>query len=259
MVVRRMLLINIVLLLAIVTLSYNLYSDWREFEESRPLARIVARAAGQAGESELPFEYRGLGVDRLQGDFYTITANDLFHPDRRPPEAEAEGGSAREEAPRFPKDPEMQGVIESEGEVKALLTIFGERNTTNGESRIVGINDQVQGWTVTDITDTTTTLTWNDQTQVIDIFGSSSSRSASSSKTSAGSKAAVNIVKIGNRQSAVESTSVEKSSPGGESPNSGNRTAASSRRMERTPLVGTGGLPGRPTTMQGSRPDSSPD
>ncbi len=254
MIVRRILLINIILLFVIAVVSYNFYSEWQEYQDSRPLERIVARVAEQPGGRVLPDDYSGLADDGLQRDFYTIGANDLFHPDRRPPEVDSEAGTGRAEAPQFPKDPEMQGVIESQGERKALITVFDNRNSTTGESRIVGVNDSVQGWTVAEITDTTTRLTWNELSETIDIFGSGSS-GQSSSRPSPGSKSAINIVKIGSRQSVVETTSVDTPAAG----EGGMRDLRSSPQTRGGSTVGTGRVPSRPSTLPGRRPESSPD
>jgi len=255
MIVRRILLINVFLLLVLGVLSYNLYSGWQEYRQSRPLERIVARVAGQTGGSLDLEENRGLGNERLQNDFYAIAANDLFHPDRRPPDEEVEGAGGSSAAPKFPKDPEMQGVIESEGERKALLTVFEDRSSGSGESRIVGVNDTVQGWTVAEITDTITTLTWNEESEVIDIF-SSGSGDGSSSRPPQGSKTAVNIIRIGNRQSAVEATRLE--TPASGDGNLGaSKSATSSRRG--ASVVGTGRFPSRPSVRPGGQTQENPN
>lgn len=249
MIVKRILLINIFLLAAMSILSYNLYTDWQEYRQSRPLERIVARVAGQSNDNNIAFDnYPDQEARRLQNDFYTIAANDLFHPDRRPPDEEESGDGGRSAAPQFPKDPEMQGVIESEGEKKALLTVYEDRSNASGESRIVGINDTVQGWTVAEITDTTTTLRWEEETEVIDIF-SSGSGEGSPARPPQGSKTAVNIIKIGNRQSAVEATRLETTTPG-EGSLGDLKTPTSTRRGS---VVGTGRFPSRSTARSGGR------
>jgi len=253
MIVRRILFINVILLFATMVLSYKLYSDWQDYESSRPLERIVARASGQTGPGSLP-EYKAPGNQRLQSDFYSIAGNDLFHPDRRPPEAEGEEGPSKADAPKFPKEPEMQGVIESQGEKKALLTIFGERNDSVGESRIVSLNDTVQGWTVSEITDTTTTLTWNEQSEVIDIFNSSAP-SQGARKPAPGNKNALNIIKIGSRQAAVDITSPDASTPGEVSLG----TASSPASSRSGASVGAGRFSARPAALPNGRPESKPE
>ena len=239
------------LLIAIFILSYQLYSGWQDYENSRPLERIVARSSGQGGLAE----YREPRNTRPQNDFFSIAENDLFHPDRHPQSLDDGEGSGGEEAPKFPKDPEMQGVIESEGEKKALITVFDQRNSTTGESRIVGINDTVQGWTVSEITDTTTTLTWNDLSEVIDIFGSSSDGTPPK-RPAQGKKSAINIVTIGNRQSVVETTTVEAPGTG----DSGLGSLSSSSSSPRgSASLSAGRFSARPTATPGSRPPSNPE
>lgn len=253
MIVRRILLINVILLGVIAVLAYELYSGWRDYENSRPLERIVARVSGQAEGNGLP-AYRELGTSRLQGDFYSVSENDLFHPDRRAPETGDAEGEGRGDAPKFPKDPEMQGVIERQGVKKALLTVFNNRNSTSGESRIVGINDTIQGWTVAEITDTTTRLTWNDLSEVIDIFGSDSDGQAAR-KPSPGNKSSINIVKIGSRQAVVETTTLEAPGAG----DSGLGALNSPPAARGSSSVGTGRFSSRPSALPASRPGSSPD
>lgn len=253
MIVRRILLINVILLGVLAVLAYELYSGWQDYDNSRPLERIVASVSGQAEGNRLP-DYRELGNSRLQGNFYSVSENDLFHPDRRAPETGNPEGEGRVDAPKFPKNPEMQGVIESQGEKKALLTVFNNNNSASGESRIVGINDTIQGWTVAEITDTTTKLVWNDLSEVIDIFGSDSDGQASR-KPSPGNKSSINIVKIGSRQAVVDKTTLEAPGAG----DSGLGALNSPTAARGSSLVGSGRISSRPSALPGSRPGSSPD
>jgi len=250
MIVRRILFLNIVLLIAVFILSYQLYSGWQDYEDSRPLERIVARSSGQGTLGDYPAPRN----NRLQNNFFSIAENDLFHPDRHPQSLDEGEGDTRADAPKFPKEPEMQGVIESEGERKALITVFDKRNSTNGESRIVGVNDTVQGWTVSEVTDTTTTLTWNDLTEVIDIFGSSS-EGGPSKPLNQGKKSAINIVTIGSRQSVVETTTMEAPGTG----ESGMGSLSSSSSQRRSSVVGSGRFSTRPTATPRSRPSANPE
>jgi hypothetical protein len=253
MIVRRILFINVILLGVIAVLAYGLYTDWQDYENSRPLERIVARLSGETEGTGLP-EYHELGNSRLQKNFYSVAENDLFHPDRRPRETGDEKGTGKADAPKFPKDPEMQGVIESRGEKKALITVFDNKNSASGESRIVGINETIQGWTVSEITNTTTKLTWNDLSEIIDIFGSDSD-GKTARKTSQGKKASINIVKIGSRQAVVDTTTLEAPSAG----ESGLGSLKSSSPTRVSSSVGSGRFSSRPSASPGSRPGSSPD
>ena len=253
MIVRRILLINVILLGFIVILAYQFYSGWQDYENSRPLERIVASVSGEADGVNLP-NYHEIENTRLQSDFYNIAENDLFHPDRRPPETDSEEGTGRADAPKFPKNPEMQGVIESKGEKKAMITVFDTKNSTSGESRIVGINDMIQGWTVSEITDTATKLTWNNSSEVIDIFGSNT-EGQPARKTSQGSKSSINIVTIGSRQSVVDITSAE-APPSGDSGLGASKSSPASRGSS---SVGTGRFSSRPSALPGSRPAASPE
>ncbi len=253
MIVRRILLINVILLGFIVVLAYEFYSGWQDYENSRPLERIVASVSSQAEGVDLP-AYHEIENSRLQSDFYNIAENDLFHPDRRPPETDSGEGTGRADAPKFPKDPEMQGVIESNGEKKALITVFDSKNSASGESRIVGINDTIQGWTVAEITDTATKLTWNDLSEVIDVFGTGS-ESKTARKPSPGSKSSINIVTIGNRQSVVDVTTVEPPASG----DMGLGAAKSSSSPRGSSSIGTGRFSSRPTALPGSRPVANPE
>jgi hypothetical protein len=143
-------------------------------------------------------------VDNLQHDFFVLTDRHLFRPERRP-EAIGEASEEAQQAPEFPKQPRMSGVTERDGERLALVTTY-ESKKDPGRTREVGLGEMIQGYAVTEITDTTLTLTWNDQHVVIDMLDSEPSKPVA--KTAA-KVAALNIIRIGSKVAAVESTTPE--------------------------------------------------
>lgn len=199
---RRILLINIVMLLAIVLCAQQLVSAWQDYEATNSIQRIVSqavnRAPAQEGLREIPEVRRS-----PFRDYSVIADKNLFSPDRRP-EAEEMAEVEPPRAPEFPKPPQMNGVTVIQGETKALLTIFPAQNSS-GEPRRVGIGDEVQGWVVSEINDSTVVLRWNDQQRLVDMFASGPAQTAQSGAgaTSAG----VNIINIGQAAPAVETSS----------------------------------------------------
>ncbi len=203
---RRILLLNLLLLALVAVAAYELVSSWQSYEQEKNLAQILEQAKAQIGRVEVS---AGSSVTEEPPihDFFVVGERDLFSPDRRPEAADAEEVAAPE-APKFPKRPEMMGVSETGGVKKALLTVF-DTPKSEGDSRSYGIGDFVQGWAVSDIANTTVTLKWNDQVEVIDMFDSD--RSGRGTRSTSGRKvASVNIVRIGSQYAAVETTSPEQ-------------------------------------------------
>jgi hypothetical protein len=207
---RRILMINIALLTGLTLASYEFVTSWREFEESRNLERILRESETRLGQAEIEGP-RVPAEETLVHDFFVIGDRDLFSPDRRPEPIE-QAEVVVEQAPTFPKRPQLRGLTEVNGEIRAALTVFSDPRS-EGESRVVGVGDFVQGYVVSHISDTAVTLRWNDLQEVIDLFDSDNAapRGAPAPRR----MAAVNIVRIGSAVAAVETTTPESmESPG---------------------------------------------
>ncbi len=199
---QRVLLLNLVLVIALGAACYELVTGWQDYQSEQNLGEIVARSSGDMEQPELDAAELS-GQTALVHDFFVIGDRDLFSPDRRPA-AEDQVANAEPTPPEFPKRPEMQGASEIDGQTKALLTLF-DTPKSQGESKLVSLGDAVQGYVVSEITDTTVTLKWNDYTELIDMFDTEGTPKPPTSK---GGKrvAAVNIVRIGSQYAAVETT-----------------------------------------------------
>ncbi len=203
---RKILLLNLVLLLGVAGLSYHLVGTWRSFESTRNLATILAAAERQLGATQTAGVTAGPPPAELP-DLTVIAERDLFRPERRPP-SEDPAAATVVEAPKFPKRPQMQGVSEANGVRRALLTIYDTPKST-GDLRQVAKGDQVQGYTVVDITDTTVVLQWNDVKETIDMFDTEPG--APQPQAQAARKgASVNIIRVGTKHAAVETSSPEE-------------------------------------------------
>jgi hypothetical protein len=200
--------------------------------------RKVSTQTGDFGDAAPALQRRA----NLEHDFFVVAEKDLFSPERRPA-AEGEGQAAVEQAPEFPKRPKMTGVTERGGERLALLTTY-ESKKDQGRTEEVGIGAMVQGYAVTEITDTTLTLTWNDQDVVIDMLDSEPSKPVARAPAKV---AALNIIRIGSKVAAVESTAPEavagEENKGLQVGIVGGQTAG--RTGARTGLSGRGGMMGR--------------
>lgn len=201
---RKVLMINLLLLASIVALGYHFVIAWEEFEASKNLARILAEAENAVGAPDLePLVQTSFA--RPIPDYLAVSDRDLFRPERRPPAAEPEA-QVEVQAPQFAKRPQMTGAVEVGNQRKAFLVVF-DTPRSQGELRTVTLGDPVQGYMVEQITDTTVTLGWRDVKEVIDMFDSDSP--PQQTRTTAQRTASLNIVRIGSRYAAVETSGPE--------------------------------------------------
>jgi hypothetical protein len=208
---RRILFINILLLSVLAFGAYQFISSWESFQSQNNLKTILAQAT-RGAEQGVPSADLA-EQEELEHDFFVISERDLFSPERRSAAVDEEA-ETEEEAPQFPKRPEMNGMQIVSGESRALLTVFDSPKDATGEARVVRVGDIVQGYVVTEMTDTTVTLTWNDQDELIDMLDSTPTANAG---PAAPKVAALNIIRIGSRHAAVETSSPETAAQEGES------------------------------------------
>jgi len=201
---RKILALNIVILSAILFCTQHLISGWQRFEERRHPDQPIRKLLSKSDPSVEDVGFTSQEED-LQHDFFVIAERNLFSPERRPKMID-EAGQAPAEAPEFPKEPKLSGITEKDGKRSALLRVYDSKKD-RGEPLRVGIGDPVQGWVVTEIADTTLTLSWNDQQVVIDMLDSEpEGRVPSRTKQQV---ASVNIIRVGSKVAAVETTTPE--------------------------------------------------
>jgi hypothetical protein len=200
---KRILLLNLLLLAGILICAEELLSGWQKFESEKNLDQVLKRGLPESGPATEGLRTWGR-AENLQHDFFIVAEKDLFSPERRPEVIDA-AEEAAEQAPEFPKRPSMNGVAEQQGERVAFLTTY-ESPKDNGRMEEVRLGDLVQGYVVTEITDTTLTLTWNDYDVLIDMLDSESATPAVRVPPKV---ASLNIIRIGSKVAAVESTAPE--------------------------------------------------
>jgi hypothetical protein len=192
---RRLLFLNILLLAGVGLLAQRLVVSWQEFKEDPPRVQSV--------ESRPVEVVAPSGMARAEplSQFLSIPERDLFS-QQRAPQASAVGDEEAEQAPEIAKDPELLSVFSLGGEKEAVINVFEGRRAKQATKQNVKIGDSVLGYTVTKIEDTYAVLTWKDQEKVVEL----APVQASGKKTQT-SALAVNIITIGNRGAAVETTS----------------------------------------------------
>lgn len=245
MIRRRILFLNVVLFLLVSLVAYQLVASWESFEDQNDLQQVLRRAQDRVEVENVPSLELAANT-QLEHDFFVVAERDLFSPERRLEESEPDEVEVVE-APEFPQRPEMLGAATINGRQQAYLTVYSSRSGRNqGESRTVEMGDDVQGYTVADITETTVTLRWNDTVEVIDMMDSEPSQQAA---PAAQTMAAVNIIKIGSRHAAVETTTV--SEPGEGEEGQGLQVGVVGGQQDRGRAMGSQGIRGGQGRMPG--------
>lgn len=253
---RRIFLINLALLGAIVLCAQQLVSGWQEYRAESSLQQVL-QGEPENETAELPVLPESEQTVAPFPDFMVIYERTLFSQDRRM-EAEAPEQVDVPQPPEFPKRPQMKGLASIGGEPRALMTLFSAANDNGGESRMVQAGDMVQGYVVDEITPTTVTLRWNDRKEIIDIMDAEATREGQTERAS--DSRAVNIINIGSAAPAVESSSTSDADEGEEERGvsvsavqgpqggrrgpAGNLSRGSSRVPGRSGRQGGGRLPG---------------
>ncbi len=192
-------MVNVLILVGIVVLARYVTNAWYNFEETQNVPSVLVNLPkGTQTEVSVP---PPPDPPQAYPIFTVIAEKDLFMPERRP--APPPDQVQVEKAPALPKPPSLNGVLNNGGKKQALITIF-EANNPRGASRQVSIGDDVQGWTVSEIADTTMKIRWKDEEKLIDMFDVSPQQQAAvpPNRTSA----AVTIVTIGSAAAPVETT-----------------------------------------------------
>jgi hypothetical protein len=191
------------ILAGILVCSQRLIARWQRFENQRNLEQVILELDSQLDPLTEDASVESWG-DRVQHDFFVISERNLFRPERRP-RAIDEAQKPPEAAPEFPKAPKLTGVAEKNEERLAFLRIYESRKD-KGKALKVGVGADVQGWTVSEIANTTLTLNWNEQRFVLDMLDSKPAKPAA---RRAKKVAALKIIRIGSKVAAVETSSPE--------------------------------------------------
>ena len=202
---QGILILNLLMVVGTAVLADRLISGWEAFEETNSLERLVSQV--EPGQ-EAP---ANVGVALEEGarpfpEFLIIAEKNLFTP-QRGPEAEEEAEPEEVKPPVLPMKPALTGVSMMRGERLAYLTVY-EGKKSSGKSRAVAVGDEVQGYKVSEITDTTVLLTWRDQEVIIDIFDT---KGAPQQAAAAHKGTAVTVITVGAAPAAVETTTASAS------------------------------------------------
>ena len=208
---RRLLLINVLILVGIVVLARYVTNAWQTFEDTQNLSSVLGPVRGghtQDASIEVPPPPE---PPLAFPDFTVIAEKDLFMPERHPAPVEE---TKIVQPPPMPKNPSLNGILNNGGKKQALVTVF-EGNNPKGTSRQVNVGDDIQGWTVSEIADTTMKLSWQDQEKLIDMFDATPQQQAAVPPKNA--SAAVTVITIGSAAAPVE-TNAGSESPADERP-----------------------------------------
>ncbi len=201
---QGILILNVLMVIGTAVLAEQLISGWEAFEETNSVERLVSNVEpGQGGAADV-----GVALEagpRPFPEFLIIAEKNLFTP-QRGPEAEEEIEPEEEKAPALPMKPALTGVSMMNGERRAYLTVY-EGKKSSGKSESVAVGDEVQGYRVSEISDTTVLLTWRDEEVLIDIFDT---KGAAKQAAVAYKGAAVTVITVGAAPAAVETTAASK-------------------------------------------------
>ena len=197
---QGILVLNLLMVIGTAVLAEQLISGWEAFEETNSVERLIGHVEpSQVGPADAAVWLEA--GPRPFPEFLIIAEKNLFTP-QRGPEAEEEIEPEEEKAPVLPMKPALTGVSRMNGKRRAFLTVY-EGKKSSGKSLSVAIGDEVQGYRVSEITDTTVLLTWRDQEVLIDIFDT---KGAPQQAAAAYKGAAVTVITVGAAPAAVETT-----------------------------------------------------
>ena len=166
---RRLLLINVVMLVGIYLLARHVTASWHDYQAANSVSK-VAKEVKPPGAKETEVTAPAPPEAPLpEAIFAVIPDKDLFSPERRPPPPPEP--QKEEVAPKLARNPSLNGILNNQGKKQALITIYESANAQKGQPRTVGLGDNIQGYTVSDIADTALTMKWKDAEIVIDMFG----------------------------------------------------------------------------------------
>ena len=203
MIKRRVIFINVLILVVVIIVAALFSSAWKSFQEANNLESIVDRAQ-QAGGSSSPTRVEPLDQSGPFSEFVVISQASLFAEDRRPDSVEEEvvedPTEVVEEPPKWAARPMLHGVSFMGGKGQGVVTVF-EGNSKTGELRSVEVGDLVQGYWVDEISQTTMRLRWGSRNEIIDMADASNPPGAGQRATGK-----VTVIQVGAAPSAMETT-----------------------------------------------------
>ncbi len=193
---RKLVFLNILLLIALVLVAQNLIGSWQAFigkqEPIRPDGPLVGLE-----ETSLPERPASLSA------FLDIAAGNLFSEQRGQNQNEGvdlEG----EEPPELSPEPKLTSVMTFGAQKTAVLSIAANRRSRSpAEVTRVKLGDDVQGYTVTEIEDDHIVLSWREHRREI-FLDPAPPQTGKAARAAGGPK----IIVVGAPAAAVETTTL---------------------------------------------------
>ena len=196
---RKIVFLNILMLVTLVVVAQHLIGSWRDFEQGQGPIQPVGPPV-QLQETSLPERLASISL------FLDIGAGNLFSEQRgQNPneglEAEAEG----EAPPELSPEPKLTSLMTFGEEKTAVLSIAAKRRSRSPAEVIrVKLGDDVQGYTVAEIEDDRIVLSWREHRREIFL----EPEQAEPRKTAARAEGGPKIIVVGAPAAAVETTTL---------------------------------------------------
>ena len=175
MIKRQIVGLNFLILAGIFGLTWGVTSAWKIFEKNHnfndpdsTLLRRIASSLEDQAEEEPKFQVQPVENPQSIADFMVIPEKNLFAEDRQPGLLETSESDGEEQPPVWSARPILRGVSQSGGRRQGLLTVF-EAKPGQGQMRRVRLGDLVQGYAVSEITNSLVKLEWRDRVEIIDM------------------------------------------------------------------------------------------
>lgn len=175
--------INILLVILVVWLGNRAYVDWKLFQQNHDPSRVrdvrPAAAAGKTPSSTTPAgapadpaaaAMAAAGAVPVQVQYQVISDRNVFAPERRPAPLEGASAPVVPQAPPLDPKPTLAGITIIGTNRTAFIQEGGAQ--AGGAARVVGLGDNVRGYTVAEINPDAVVLQWNDVRHTLDLVNS---------------------------------------------------------------------------------------
>jgi len=175
--------INILLVILVVWLGNRAYVDWKLFQQNHDPSKVRdARPAATAGKTPSSTTPAGAPTDPaaaalaaagavpVQVQYQVISDRNVFAPERRPAPLEGPSAPVVPQAPPLDPKPTLAGITIIGTNRTAFIQEGGAQ--AGGAARVVGLGDNVRGYTVAEINPDAVVLQWNDVRHTLDLVNS---------------------------------------------------------------------------------------
>ena len=198
---RKLVFLNILMLVTLVAVAQHLIGSWRDFERNQKPIQPDGPEV-QLRETSLPERMAPISL------FLDIGASNLFSEQRgRDPNEglEGEGEGEVEAPPELSPEPKLTSLMTFGKEKTAVLsTAANRRSRSPAEVIRVKLGDDVQGYTVAEIENDRIVLSWREHRREIFL----DPEQAQPRKTAGRAKGGPKIIVVGTAAAALETTTV---------------------------------------------------